>query len=336
MAVIKSMVMGLLIAVLFPSIFVVLAGVDPVTTWRVLITETLGDWQGFTEVLLHAIPLMLVGAGVCVAFRGGLFNIGGDGQLIAGAITAVSIAPWVIGLPIVALPIFLLMGALGGAIVGGLVGWLRARFAANEIIVTIMLNYVLFQALAWAIRGPLQEPMRIFPRSASIDSALQLSLISEGSQLHSGLWLALVVVVVIQVVLARSAFGFRVNAVGENVDAARYAGMPVAGTVIATLALSGALGGLAGAVEIAGVFHRLEDNFSSGIGLSAIAVALMARLQPAWVPLTAILFGIFQVGSSALQRQVELPFPIVWIIQAAVILAFLSVRSRWGHAEQRA
>jgi simple sugar transport system permease protein len=303
-----------------------IAGVNPVLTWRVLIVHTLGDWQGISEVLLYAIPLMLVAAGVCVAFRGGLFNIGGDGQLIAGALTAVALAPVCAEFGVFALPIFLLLGALGGAMIGGLVGWLRARFTANEIIVTIMLNYVLMQILAWAIRAPLQEPMKIFPRSASLDPSLHLSIIDVNSQLHSGLWLALATLAVVQLVLSRSAFGFRVSAIGSNAEAAHYAGISRGLTVMGAMALSGALGGLAGAVEIAGVFHRLEDNFSSGIGLSAIAVALMARLQPAWVPLSALLFSVFQVGSGALQRQLDLPFPIVWIIQASVILAFLCHR----------
>ncbi len=322
----STMALSMMLAIAVPSAFVAIAGVSPVTTWLVLITHTLGDWQGLSEVLLHAIALMLVGAGVCVAFRGGLFNIGGDGQLIAGAILAVAMAPLCVGLGALALPGFLLLGALGGALIGALVGWLRARFAANEIIVTIMLNYVLLQVLAWAIRGPLQEPMKIFPRSVPLDASMHLSIIDSNSQLHSGLWLALATLIIVQLVLSRSAFGFRISAIGSSTDAAHYAGIPLGRTIISAMALSGALGGLAGAVEIAGVFHRLEDNFSSGIGLSAIAVALMARLQPAWVPLSALLFGVFQVGSGALQRQLDLPFPIVWIIQASVILAFLCHR----------
>ena len=314
-------------ALVVPSIFILLAGKNPVSTWTLLLGYTLGTWNGFSDVLVNAIPLTLLGLGVAVAFRAGIFNIGGDGQLICGAVLAVALAPQLAGLGWLGLPLFLLAGAVGGGLAGGLVGWLRTRFAANEIIVTIMMNYVALQMLTWVIRGPLQEPMRIFPRSYSIDAALQLPVLDPGSRLHAGLFVALAAVIVLQLVLSRSAFGFRLAVLGENPGAAAYAGINAGGTIILGLLLSGALGGLAGAVEIAGVFGKLEDNFAAGFGLSAVAVALMARLNPWAVPLTAILFGVFYVGSGALQRQMGLPFPLVWIIQGVVILAFLASRA---------
>jgi len=310
-----------------PSGFILLAGKDPVATWTLLLTYTLGTWNGFSDVLVNAIPLTLLGLGVAVAFRAGIFNIGGDGQLICGAVLAVAVAPILGGLGWAALPLFLMAGAVGGGVAGGLVGWLRTRFSANEIIVTIMMNYVALQMLTWVIRGPLQEPMRIFPRSFAIGEALQLPVLDAGSRLHGGLLVALLAVALLQLVLSRSAFGFRLAVLGENAEAATYAGIKAAPTVVLGLLLSGALGGLAGAVEIAGVFHKLEDNFAAGFGLSAIAVALMARLQPWAIPFTAILFGVFYVGSGALQRQIGLPFPLVWIIQGVVILAFLASRA---------
>jgi len=317
----------LALALLVPSLFVMLAGKDPVATWGVLLGYTLGSWDGFSDVLVRAIPLTLLGLGVAVAFRGGIFNIGGEGQLIAGAVLAVAASPLLQGLGWFALPLYLLAGMLGGAAAGGVVGWLRTRYAANEIIVTILMNYVFLQLLTWVIRGPLQEPMGFLPRSFVIGDGLMLGLLDAGSRLHAGLFVAVAAAVVLQVFLTRSAFGFGLDVIGRSAEVARYAGIRPARLVVLGLLLSGALGGLAGAVEIAGVFHRLEDNFAAGLGLSAIAVALMAGLRPALIPFTAILFGIFHVGSGALQRQLSLPFPLVWIVQGVVILAFLAARA---------
>jgi simple sugar transport system permease protein len=282
--------------------------------------------------LTHAIPLSLLALGVAVAFRAGIFNIGGDGQLICGAVLAVAAAPVLAATGSLALPLFLLLGCIGGGLLGGLVGWLRARFGANEIIVTIMMNYVALQLLTWVIRGPLQEAMHIFPRSYAIGPLLHLPVIAEGTRLHAGLFIAVAAALVLQVLMSRTAFGFRLAVLGENPAAAAYAGIDARRATVAAMLLSGACAGLAGAVEIAGVHQKLEDNFADGFGLAAIAVALMARLQPWAIPFTAILFGVFYVGSGAVQRQLSVPFPLVWIIQGVVILGFLAFMAMRGRA----
>jgi general nucleoside transport system permease protein len=320
---IRALVIAVLAAVAVPSGFLLLAGKAPLATWGALLSYTLGTWAGFSDVLIHAIPLTLIGIGVAVAFRAGIFNLGGDGQLICGAVLAVALAPLLEGLGWFALLLFLFAGFIGGGLIGGLVGWLRARFGANEIIVTIMMNYVALQLLTWVIRGPLQDPMRIFPRSYALATEMQLPILASGTRLHAGIIVALLVAGLMQIAVSRTAFGFRLAVLGESAGAAVYAGINVARVTVAAMALSGAFAGLAGAVEIAGVHQRLQDNFAGGFGLEAIAVALMARLHPIAVPLTAVLFGIFYVGSGALQRQLSVPFPLVWIIEGVVILAYL-------------
>lgn len=312
-------------ALAVPALLLAIAGHNPFTALSVLLVRTLGDLHGVSEVLVHAIPLTLLGLGVAVAFRAGLFNIGGDGQLIAGAVLAVALSGLVAPLGGVGLLLFLLIGFAGGAAAGALVGWLRARFDANEIIVTIMLNYTAFQLLTWVNRGPLQEPMRVFPRSARIDEALILPVLVETTRVHAGLVVASVATLLVAFVLAKTAFGFRLTVLGENPDAAAYAGMRRGALMIGAMALAGGLGGLAGAVEIAGIHGRLEDGFADGFGLAAIAAALMARLQPLLVPIAALFFGVFFAGSGALQRDLGIPFPIVWIIEGAVLLAFLAL-----------
>lgn len=312
-------------ALLVPSVFLLIAGKDVATSWLALARYTLGTWPGFSEVLVAATPLTLIGVGLANAFRAGAFNIGADGQLIAGAVLAVALAPFAGPFGIVG---FLLTGFVGGALLGALVGWLRARFGANEIIVTIMLNYVAIQVLAWVIRGPLQEPMRLFPRSAVIAESLHLPLIADETRLHAGLLVAVVAALLVHVVFARTAFGYRLAVVGANPEAARYAGMREGRLITLAMLVSGGLAGLAGAIEIAGIHHRLEDNFAEGYGLIGIAVALMARLQPLVVPLAAIFFGVFLVGAGALQRELAVPFPMVWIFAGTLVLAVLAAGRR--------
>lgn len=308
-----------------PSIFILIAARDPLAAWSAFFGYALGTSIGFSEVVVHAIPLTLIGAGVAIAFRAGLYNIGGDGQLICGAVLAVALAKELSALGALGLPVFMLMGFIGGGLVGALVGWLRERFNANEIIVTILFNYIALQLLTWVNRGPLQDPMRIFPRSYLIPDNLFLSVVWDGTRVHTGLWIALAAAGLLFVLMTRTAFGFKAAVVGTNPEAASYAGIDRRATVIATLFFSGALAGLAGAVEIAGLHHRLEDGFSEGFGLSAIAVALLARLNALLVPFAAMLFGVFYVGAGALQRQADIPFPLIWIIEAAVIFGFLAL-----------
>jgi len=325
---------GILAAALaIPALFILAAGKSPIAAYGALVGYTLGSVNGFSEVVVHAIPLTLMGLGVAVAFRGAIFNIGGDGQLIVGAVMAVALSPWLGRLPIpLGLLGFLAAGFAGGAALGAIVGWLRARFDANEIIVTIMLNYVALQLLAWVIRGPLQEPMHIFPSSFSIVSQLYLVPLFAGSPVHGGLIVALLAAAIVHVAMRHTAFGFRVTVIGESSGAAAYAGISWKRTIVEAMLVSGGLAGLAGAIEIAAIHHKLQDDFASGYGLTAIAVALMARLSPLGVPFTALLFGVFYAGAGALQREASIPFPIVWIIEGTAIFAFLL----YGVAARRA
>jgi general nucleoside transport system permease protein len=323
----------LVVAAFVPSLFVVTAGYNP---WRVLTTLLLYAFgpQGWSEVLVHAIPLTLIGLGVAFALRAGLFNIGGDGQLIAGAVLAVFFAPYLDGWSIAGLLVFLILGAAGGAALGALVGYLRAWFGASEIIVTIMLNYVMVQMISYLIRGPMQETSRFWPQSYLIPEDCFLPVIAPGTRLHAGLSVALVMVIAFAFIQRRTVLGFESSVLGANPGAAAYAGFRVKILTVIVMAISGALAGLAGAVEVAGLYQRLQDNMGEGFGLAAIAVALIARLEAAAIPLAACLFGIFFAGTGALQRELALPFPLVWIIEAAVIFAVAALQ--WALPSRKA
>lgn len=313
-------------ALIIVGLLVAAAGKNPAAAFGVFVAGTFGSLDGWLEILVRAIPLTLVGLGIAVAFRARIFNVGGDGQLIVGAMTAVAAAqalPELSGWLLV--PVFLVAGALGGAAWGGIAGYLRARFNANEIIVTIMLNYVAVQLLSWAIRGPMQESMKVFPRSDAIPQAVTFDALIEGSRLHAGLIIALIAAVILYVVLRRSRFGFALDAVGESRPAARYGGIDDRRVILLAMLVSGGLAGLAGAVEIAGIQGRLQDDFAPGVGITAIAVALIARLNPFLVPLAALLFGILSVGAGALQRELGIPFPLLQVVEGIVILGFLIV-----------
>ena len=302
------------------SLFAVVAGQSPLAiVWTLLAYSTSG--VGFSEVLVHAIPLTLLGLGTAIALKAGLFNIGGDGQLTCGALLAVAVSPTLSGFGGIGLLVFLALGCAGGGLLGGLIGALRAQFGASEIIVTIMLNYVCVQLASFAVRGPLQEPMHIFPRSFAIPSDCILPILIEGTRLHAGAVIAVAASIVMAIVMYRTSLGFRIAVLGASPGAALYAGFHAKALTIGTMAISGALAGLAGAVQIAGIHHKIEDNFAEGFGLAGIAVALIARLNPLAVPFAAILFGVFFAGSGSLQRQLGVPFPLVYIIEATAIFA---------------
>jgi simple sugar transport system permease protein len=302
--------------------FLLLAGHDPIQAAGVLLAGALGSSDNIYEVLTRSVPIAIVGLGITVAFRANIYNIGADGQVIAGAIVGVIVVQAVGDLGVSSVAFLLLASVVGGALYGGLAGWLRARFDASEIIVTIMLNYVALQMLGWVVRGPLQETDRIFPRSETLFDAAALPELIPDS-LHSGLVFAVVLAVVLYLVLSKTVFGYQIDAVGENIPAAEYGGISSARIIVLAMAVSGGLCGLAGGIEVSGVFHRLEETVAPGVGMAGIAVALMARLNPLFVPVTALVFGILTVGAAALQRQMGVPFPLLWIIEAAVIFAFL-------------
>ena len=255
-------------------------------------------------------------------------------QLTVGFGLAVFFAPYFAGWGIAELVAFLIFGFAGGAALGAFVGYLRERFNASEIIVTIMLNYVAVQMVSYLIRGPMADPMPFWPRSYAIPPDCVLSVIVSGTRLHAGLIVALVMVIVFAVVQRQTVLGFQSSVFGANPGAATYAGFRAKALTIVVMAISGGLGGLAGAVEVGGVYQRIVENMGEGFGLAAIAVALIARLKPVAIPFAACLFGIFFAGAGALQRELALPFPLVWIVEATVI--FMVSALHWALPSRKA
>lgn len=289
-----------------------------------------------SDVLVRATPLALTGLAVAIAFRGGVWNIGADGQFLAGA----TLAAWIgvmLGVTHAALPLALLAGAAAGAVWAGIAGILRSRFGVLEVISTIMLNFVAAFGVSYLVRGPLQEPTHVYPQTSSIGTAAELPVLVPGTRIHAGVLIALALAMAAWWAMRHTAAGFRLRATGANPFAARSAGLVNAERVtMRAFLLSGALAGLAGAVEVCGVTYALYENLSPGYGYTAIAVALLARLNPIGTFIAAILFGALEVAASALQREAAIPSTTATVVEAAVILTVITVADWRARRAERA
>ncbi len=309
-------------ATVLGGIFLALLGLDPAGALVALGRGAFGDRVALENTLVKMGPLVLVGLAVALAFRCGVWNIGGEGQLYAGALAATALA---VGLGSVApaplaLTLALAGGMLAGGMWGGLAGLLKVRRGVSEVLSTLMLNFVAILAVAWAVHGPLQEAAATYPQSDPFPARLPFL---PGLRVHSGLLLAALLPVLLWGLLFRTAAGLRLRAVGLAPDAARYAGISPERETLRVLVLSGALAGLAGAVEVAGVTGRLFEKISPGYGFTAIAVALLARLHPLAVLPAAAFFAALASGGGAMQRVAGVPSVTVQVIEALVI--FFSV-----------
>ncbi len=277
------------------------------------------------ESMVSATPYIFAGLAVALGFRGGLFNIGAEGQIFVGAITAAYVGYSLTGLPaILHIPLAMAAGALGGAAWGFIPGWLKARTGAHEVINTIMLNYVAFRLSDWLLTGPMKRPDTFNPVSPTIlDSAKLPRFFEQPIRFHLGFFLALGVAYLVYWFLFRTTWGFNLRTAGANPFAARYAGIKTGTWIVLAMTISGALAGLAGSNEVLGVNYNLAMAFSSGYGFDSIALALLGRSHPLGVVLAALLFGTLRSGATRMQVVTGIPIDIISVIQA-MILAFMA------------
>jgi ABC-type uncharacterized transport system permease subunit len=321
----RSSAAALVLGLLALALSLRLAGYDALAALGALWQGAFGSWYALTSTtLVRAVPLIIIGLGIALAFRSGALNIGAEGQFYAGAIAAT----WV-GLHVAALPGPLAIGAVW--VVAALAGmaWvavpvlLKFRFGVLEVISTLLLNFVAEALVSLMVQGPLQERQHIYPQSDPIAEAARLPFLP-GSRLHAGFALALGAAVVVWYLFARTYWGFKLRAVGAGARAAEISGRIDARRITAVALLgSGALAGLAGGVEVSGVSYALFQNLSPGYGFTAIAVALLARLHPLGVIATGILFGALEAGAGAMQRDAGVPAVAVNVVESVVILVVL-------------
>lgn len=312
------------------GVVLVTTGHQPAPALAALVRGSVGSWFAIGSTIVRAVPLALAGLAVALAFRAGLLNIGAEGQLLIGASAATATGVLLGASPsIVAIPVMLTCGALAGGMWALIAGELRRRFGVLEVISTIMLNYIAISLIGWLVRGPLQEPTRIYPQSSSLPVSQQLSMLIPGTRVHIGVLLAAALAIGLWWWLRSTASGFRLRAVGANPFAAASAGqIVVTRTTLMAFVASGALAGLAGSVELTGVTYALYENFSPNYGYTAIAVALLARLNPLAVLGTALLFGALEAGAGAMQRDAAVPNVVVSVVEAALILMVVAA-DRW-------
>lgn len=305
------------------AMLLALGGYDVSAAFAALWRGSIGSAYALTSAtLVRATPLLLAGLAVALAFRAGVWNIGAEGQLLVGASAAVALA----ALPIPGLARIAL--ALSGAALAGAAwaipaAWLRAR-GVLEVITTIMLNFIALNLVGFLVRGPLQEPTHAYPQSATLSAAGRLPRVP-GTRLHLGVLFAALAAAALWVVLTRTAWGFRIKAVGANPRAAAVAGLiDVPAVTRSAFLVSGALAGLAGGIEATGVTYALYEGLSPGYGYTAIAVALLARLDPLLVIPSAFLFGALEAGATAMQRDAAVPAALVSVVEGSLVLLVLA------------
>lgn len=309
-------------AIVLSSALVFISGKNPFDAWSALAAGSFGSWNAFLNVWTKTCPLLLTGLAVAIAFRSGFWNIGAEGQFIAGAIAAGAIGA-MSGIPA---PIHYALVAIGGFGAGALwclaAAWLRFHRGASEVISTILLNFIAAYLLAWLVHGWLMQESRAQPIGDPIAQALRLPRVGgAGSTLHVGVFFALLSSFAGHHFFRRTKTGFHLRAVGANPVASTWAGIPVRRRIAIAAILSGGIAGLAGVMEILGVLGRLFDRVSPGYGFTAIAVALLARLEPLALIPSAFLFGALDAGSSRMQQEAGVSHVLVLVIQGIVILA---------------
>ena len=301
-------------------IAVLAAGLDPVTTLQAVIDGAVGTPYAIRQSLTEAVPVTLTALGVAVAFRAGLFNLGGEGQIYIGALGAVGIALIFPELPSVLLiPFALAVGMFGGLVWGAIAGVLRAKLRLSEIITTIMLNFIAFWIVSYLVHGPLKDPGGSgYPLTREITTSAQLPVF--GDLVPSGAVLMLVAAFCVWLLLERTSTGIRIKGSGSSASASRFAGVSMSHVTILVMAVAGALAGLGGAVSLQGDQHQLGDFFSPGWGFDAVAVALIGRGTATGTFITGVAVGALRSGIQSAQGTAEVPSSIAQILLAAAVL----------------
>jgi ABC-type uncharacterized transport system permease subunit len=313
-------------------VLALMAGANPLAVLGQIATGALGSKLAVLETLNRATPLIFTGLAVAVAFRAQLWNIGAEAQLYAGAIMAVVLGTGAFGSPLV-LPLSALAAMLAGALL--LLGpvLLKTRLGVDEVVTTLLLNFIMLLFVSYLLEGPMKDPMGMgWPKSPALIPEARLPRIVEGLRLHWGFALAIIAAIIVWVIQTRTTLGFEIRAVGQNPEAARFAGMPVNAVLVKTALLSGGLAALAGWSEVAGLKGHLSQDLSPGFGYTGIIVAMLALLHPLGVVVTAIFVAGIFVGSDAMSRAAGVPTYIADMLLATallfMVLAILLTRVR--------
>jgi simple sugar transport system permease protein len=323
-------ILAALSAFLVGAIMLLILGANPIQAYAALLDGAFGSSNAIADTVVKATPLLFVGAGICIAFRGGVVNIGGEGQFVVGALAATLAALWFPNWPSWAIiPTCLLLGFLAGAFWGLVPGALKAYLNVNEILTTIMMNQIAVQGMNYLLRKPLIDPIQLesgsfIPQTARFSIATDLPRLVP-TRLHLGVLIAVIVAILVWALLWRTTLGFRIRAVGLSPQAARRAGIRVERYAMLALLLSGALAGLGGAVQVLGVNHRMftdgsATGFTGGAGFNGIVAALFGQLHPLGTIPASVIFGALLVGANKMQRAVQVPSALITALNGLVVI----------------
>jgi simple sugar transport system permease protein len=308
------------------SIAMLLAHVSPIDGFSALFDGAFGTTSEFAETLVQATALLFPALGIALAFRAGLFNIGAEGQIVLGGLAAGIAGYYVPGPPVLSIVVTLAAGAVAGGFWGGIAGFLKARFNANEVIATLMLNVVALLFATYCVNGPLHLPTANEGETPLLAPSAWLPTIIPQTRLSIAFVLAVLLAFALRFVFTRTVFGYEVRAAGEAPEAARRAGIDLGRIAVLAMTLSGAIAGIGGATIVTGVLHRFNTGLSPGYGFVAIAVALVGNLEPLWIGVAAFAFGILQNGALSMQAEANVPRDIVNVIEGLVIIALAGRR----------
>ena len=318
------------LALLIGAVMLLLLGTNPLQAYSAMVVGAFGSTNSLADSLVKATPLLFVGLGICIAFRGGVLNIGGEGQLVAGAVAATAVALSLPGLPSWAITLLCLsVGVLAGAIWGGIPGALKAYLNVNEILSTIMMNMIAVQGMNFLLRGPLMDPIQVevgsfIPQTARLPRTADLPRLVP-TRLHIGAGLAVILALTVYIFLWRTTIGYRIRAVGLNPNASRVAGIHVKRYMMVSLLLGGALAGLGGSVQVLGLHHRMftdgsATGFTGSAGFNGIVTALFGGLHPLGTIPASILFGALLVGANQMQRVMQVPSAFITALNGLVVI----------------
>lgn len=314
-------IFSIITALIIGAFIIRLCGYDFVAAYIALLQGSFADTSHLNETLLRATPLIFTAISYAIASKSGIINLGAEGQLYMGALFATIIGTADLGLSLgIHLFITICFAFIGGGLYGMLAMWLKNTFGANELITTIMLNYIAIYLVSFFVTGPLQDPDTTFIQSKKIlETAMYPKIVSSG-RLHFGFLLALLFLFLYKFFFQKTVSGFQMRIVGKSYDAARYAGIDYRKKSMLAMFLAGGAAGLAGSCEILGIQGKLVQNFSSNLGFEGIAVALLGNENPLGILLSAVLFGGLSSGSSMMSMKADVPGAVVNIIQAVIIL----------------
>lgn len=316
-------VLAVLATLLLCGGLIIAAGANVLHAYATLFEGAFGGRISVIETLVKAAPLVFTGLAVSVAFRAKFWNIGAEGQLLAGAMAAAYIGA-LDGLPVWSLvPGMIVAGALAGGLWAAIPAFLKVRLKVDDVVATLMLNFVIFYAMMALLSGPWQDPLSGYPDSPDVRMDAEYPILLEATRLHLGVLLAALCALLIWLLMTRTTFGFSIRAVGENARAAAHAGIPVNRVVFLTAVLSGGLAGLAGVGEVAGLHFQVMASLSPGYGYTGIVIAMLARLNPMGVIPAAIFFAAVATGSESMSRATGVPVYLGDVIQGASLLCML-------------